>query len=179
MRELVGAITATAAVTACRYAYSNQHERMNALFGIIHANPIFRSLSLKVMQFISYLLLLLLLLALAFFASSLMMLLMFVIWVNYYWLQAISKLQNLCMCWPKHAWNESPSSTVNWEFSTVKHQILSTIFRSALRWMVKSCHTMYVWNTCTQSSSSIHRTYQWSSHPSTRMSNVIFQIDNH
>lgn len=27
-----------------------------------------------------------------------MMLLMFVIWVNYCWLQAISKLQNLCGC---------------------------------------------------------------------------------
>lgn len=29
--------------------------------------------------------------------SHLMMPLMFVIWVNYYWLQAISKLQNLCL----------------------------------------------------------------------------------
>lgn len=43
--------------------------------------------------------------------------------------------------------------------------IFCTIFRSASRWMVKSCHPKSVWNTCTLSSSSIHGTYQWSIHP--------------
>lgn len=117
-------------------------------------NAIFRSFSLKMMQFMLFVVA-----VAAFFSFNLMMPLMFVIWVNYYWLQAISKLQNLCLAQARMKWITQQRSELRVfninifntkQYCTISHrmmdgQVLATI----------------LYYTCTQILS-VRDTYKWS-----------------